>query len=108
MARRFVRIDIHSASARDFRPLAVEPGLPMLDPGGANAKIICRWLGRFAAVPESAGESVGFLGQDDQGGRLEEVYCQPATREDLQDLHEETQLLTERIEQIRPNAPSEE
>ena len=65
-------------------------------------------MGRFAAAPEWEGESVNFFVQDDQGGRLEEVFCQPATREDLKDLSDELQLMGERLEAIRPNAPSEE
>jgi hypothetical protein len=108
MARRFVRIDINSPQARDFRPLAVEPGLAMLDPGNGNAKLIFRWLGRMAASPQWDGESVDFYVQDDQGGRLEEVYCQPATREDIKStLADEMQLLSARLQQVHPNAPSE-
>ena len=36
MATRFVRVDI-SDTARDYRPIAVEPGVPMLDRSGGNA-----------------------------------------------------------------------
>ena len=50
MATRFVRIDL-SDGARDFRPLAIEPGLAMLDKGGANARILFRWIGGMAAEP---------------------------------------------------------
>ena len=39
MATRFVRVDL-SETARDYRPIAVEPGVAMLDRSGANSRII--------------------------------------------------------------------
>ncbi len=108
MAQRFVRIDLSGAES-DFRPVAIEPGLPLLDRVGGNGRIVSRWLGRLVAMPHWQGESVGFLVQDDQAGRLEEVYCQPATREDLQEfLADEMQILQRRMDAIRPASPSEE
>ena len=78
MATRFVRVDL-SEEARDYRPIAVEPGVPMLDRSGANSRIIFRWLGGLAAEPVWDDDLVGFYVRDDQGGRLEEVNCQPAS-----------------------------
>ena len=50
MATRFVRVDL-SEEARDYRPIAVEPGVPMLDRSGANPRILFRWLGGMVAEP---------------------------------------------------------
>ncbi len=82
MARRFVRVDL-SPAARDFRPVALEPGVPMLDSANANGRIVFKWLKGLAAEPEWEGESVHFYARDDQGGRLEEQVCRPAGEEDL-------------------------
>src|SRR5271166_3837882 len=82
MATRFVRVDL-SETARDYRPIAVEPGVPMLDRSGANARIMFRWLGGMVAEPVWDGDAVGFYVRDDQGGRLEDVICQPASSQDI-------------------------
>ena len=60
MAQRFVRVDL-SDNARDFRPIALEPGVPMLDSANANGRIIHRWLGDLAGEPEMAGDSVNYF-----------------------------------------------
>jgi hypothetical protein len=107
MARRFVRVDL-SRNARDFRPIAVEPGLPLLDRISANARLLNRWLGRLAADPEWDDESVEFYVRDDHGGRLEDVVCQPATRSDLEGLlADELQELRHRLDRVRPDTPTE-
>ena len=60
----------------------------------------------MAASPEWDGESVNFYVQDDQGGRLEEVYCQPATLEDIKDtLADEMQLLSALLAAGPPQRP---
>ena len=82
MAQRFVRVDL-SDNARDFRPIALEPGVPMLDSANANGRIIHRWLGDLAGEPEMAGDSANYFVRTNDGGRLEEVVCQPATEEEL-------------------------
>ena len=82
MATRFVRVDL-SETARDYRPIAVEPGVPMLDRSGANSRILFRWLGGMVAEPLWEGDTVGFYVRDDKGGRLEDVICQPASAQDL-------------------------
>jgi len=107
MAKRFVRVDL-SETARDFRPIAVEPGVPLLDRAGANAKIVFRWLGGLAAEPVWEGDSVSFFVRDDHGGRLEEVVCQPATREDLEStLQDDLNTLKQRLERARPETSTE-
>jgi len=66
MATRFVRVDL-SETARDYRPIAVEPGVAMLDRSGANARMLYRWLGGMVAEPVWDGESINFYVRDDQG-----------------------------------------
>ena len=107
MAIRFVRVDL-SEEARDYRPIAVEPGVPMLDRSGGNARILFRWLGGMVAEPEWDGDLVGFYVRDDQGGRLEDVYCQPATCQDLQGpLRDDLAKLRQRLEQSRGETNTE-
>jgi hypothetical protein len=107
MATRFVRVDL-SEGARDYRPIAVEPGVPMLDRSGANARIIFRWLGGMVGEPVWEDDVVGFYVRDDQGGRLEEFICQPASAQDLQgNLRDELAKLRQRLEQSRGETPTE-
>jgi hypothetical protein len=107
MATRFVRVDL-SEEARDYRPIAVEPGVPMLDRSGANARILFRWLGGMVAEPVWDDDLVGFYVRDDQGGRLEDVYCQPASPQDLQgSLRDDLAKLRQRIEQARGETSTE-
>ncbi|NQU26509.1 MAG: Ig-like domain-containing protein [Candidatus Nealsonbacteria bacterium] len=107
MATRFMRVDL-SDDARDFRPIALEPGVPMLDRSNANAKILFRWLGGMVGEPVWEGESVNFFVRDDHGGRLEEAVCQPASAEDLRStLQGELDALKQRIEQAKPETPTE-
>ena len=97
MAQRFVRVDI-SDSARDFRPIALEPGVPMLDSANANGRIIHRWIGDLAGEPELADDSVNYFVRTKDGARLEEVVCQPASEEELRGpLAEELQKVEERL-----------
>ena len=107
MAQRFVRVDL-SDSARDFRPIALEPGVPMLDSANANGRIIHRWLGDLAGEPEMAGESVNYYVRTNEGGRLEEVVCQPATEEDLRGpLAGELEKLAERVAAVKADNSTE-
>ena len=107
MAERFVRIDL-SDSARDFRPIAVEPGVPLLDRSNANSKILFRWLGGLVAEPEWEGDSVNFFARDDHGGRLEEAVCTPASDEDLKGpLKEDIDALADRLEKAKPETSTE-
>jgi len=107
MATRFVRIDL-SDEARDFRPIAIEPGVPMLDRSNAVAKVLFRWLGGLVAEPVWDGDSVNFYVRDDIGGRLEEVACQPISPGDLQSLlKEDLDALSNRIENAKPETSTE-
>ncbi len=107
MAKPFVRVDLSDA-ARDFQPVAIEPGLALLDKANANSRLWFKWLGRLAAEAEWDGESVKFFVQDDHGGRLEEVVVQPVSEEDLRGpLKEEVALLAERLAKARADSPSE-
>ncbi len=107
MATPFVRVDL-SDEARDFRPFALEPGVPMLDRSNANARILFRWLGGMVAEPEWEGDSVSFYVQNDRGGRLEEVVCQPASQADLNGpLKRDLETLKERIERVKPETATE-
>ncbi|MGD0898096.1 MAG: hypothetical protein ABR915_09700, partial [Thermoguttaceae bacterium] len=107
MATRFVRVNL-SDSGRDFSPIAVEPGVPMLDRSGANAKILYHWLGGLLAEPVWEGECVNFYVRDDRGGRLEEAICQPASEGDLKTiLKDDVEKLRTRLAQCRPETPTE-
>jgi len=107
MATRFMRVDL-TDEARDFRPVAIEPGVPLLDRANANAKILFRWVGGMAAEPMWEGESVNFFVRDSHGGRLEEVTCQPATADDVRKLlQDDVAALRDRIEQAKPETPTE-
>ncbi len=108
MATRFVRVDL-SDQARDYRPLAIEPGVPMLDASAANSKILFRWIGELAAEPVWEGDSVNFYVCDHGGGRLVEVICQPAGQHELRSLlPDELALLKDRLEKARPETPMEQ
>ena len=85
MAKRFVRVDL-ADNARDFRPIALEPGVPMLDTANASGRILLRWLGNLDDEPEIDGDSVNFYVRTDEGGRLEDIVCSPVTEEDLRPL----------------------
>jgi len=107
MATRFVRIDL-SETARDYRPIAVEPGVAMLDRSGTNNRILFRWLGGMVGEPIWEDDFVGFYIRDDKGGRLEEAICQPASAQDLQGvLRDELTRLRQRLDQSRGETPSE-
>ncbi|HWC89143.1 MAG TPA: hypothetical protein VG433_05800, partial [Pirellulales bacterium] len=103
MAACILRIDL-SAAARDFQLVAIEAGVPLLDRTGANYATLRRWLGTFVAEPVwEADESVLFFIADEQGGRLEQVDCSPATTADLQGpLKEEVEAFLGRLGKIKP------
>jgi hypothetical protein len=107
MATRFMRVDL-SETARDYRPIAVEPGVPMLDRSGSNSRVLFRWLGGMIAEPVWDGDLVGFYVRDDKGGRLEDVIVQPASPQDLRGmLCEDLAKLRQRLEQARGETPTE-
>ena len=54
-------------------------------------------------------ESVNFFVRDDAGGRLEEIVCQPATREDLEGpLADDLAELKDRLARAKAETPGEE
>ncbi|MBN2129458.1 MAG: hypothetical protein JW741_08170, partial [Sedimentisphaerales bacterium] len=107
MAKRFVRVDL-SDGARDFLPIAVEPGVAVLDESNAHARILLRWLGGIAAEPVWQGDSVSFFVRDDYGGRLEEAICQPVIAAELTGtLQEDFAAFRDRIEKARPETATE-
>jgi uncharacterized protein YfaP (DUF2135 family) len=108
MIQRIARVDL-ADNARDFGPIALEPGLPMLDRANANGKTVGRWLGRFAAEPLWSYEGVDFFVGDGHGGRLEATACRPATPERLRGpLKEELETLGRTLETVRPQTRTEE
>ena len=99
MATRFVRLDL-AEDAVDFRPIAIEPGVPLLDTSGANDKTMFKWLGGMIAEPEwqEDGHSVNFFVRDDQGGRLEEASVQLIDDNDLEGpLASQVEMIKERL-----------
>lgn len=107
MARRFVRIDL-SDTARDFRPVALEPGVPLLDKSHGTARILFRWLGGLVAEPEWDEESVNFFVRDEFGGRIEDVQCQLASVEDLKGiLKDDVETVRERLGKVKPETSTE-
>lgn len=99
MADPIVRVDFSSNA--DFSALAIDLGLPMLDKGGAAAVTLTQWLGRFAAEPVWEGDKIAFFLRDDQGGRLLDVPCRPASVRDLRgELQGEFAEFQERIRRV--------
>ena len=107
MATCFCRVDL-SPQARDFRPVAIEPGVPLLDRSGSNDRIVFRWLGGMAAEPVWEGETFRFFARDDHEGRLAEVTVQPATATELQGpLKDELDRLRQRLAEAKPETSTE-
>ena len=104
MKPRLARVDL-SDDARDFRAVAVEPGVPVLDTAGNNAQLLGLWLGRFVAEPVWEGGQVAFWLPEEQPGR---VTCRPVTPARLHGpLRAELAELREKIEAVRPGSPFE-
>ncbi|QEH32062.1 Bacterial Ig-like domain (group 2) [Aquisphaera giovannonii] len=101
-----VRIGL-SETACDFRPLALDPGLPMLDPEGATYRVLRRWLGDFAAEPVVRGGRVEFHAQR-EGRRPLGIELEPASAADLAGpLKDQHAALQQRLAAIRPATASE-
>lgn len=104
MAMRFLRLDL-SPQARDFEAIAVEPGLPLLDRSNSHFRIIRKWLGRFIAETEWDGTSVNLFACDDQGGRPQDILCEPIASDDLRripGLHNDLEELEKRLRSVKP------
>ena len=108
MARPFVRVDF-TGSGRDVRPVALEPGVAMLDRPNVQARTAAKWLGRFAAEPRWEGDRVEFFVSDGQGGRLEGVACRPVTPQRLRGpLKSEFEQLRHQIDGVRTTSRTEQ
>ena len=109
MATRIFSVDV-SGSDTDFQALATEPGLAMLDRQNANYVILRRWLGNLVAEPSyRGGELVDFYVQAEDGGRVENVECVAATKEDLEGtLNQELKTIQAKIKRARPEDASEQ
>ena len=102
----FLRIDL-SPDAVDFRPVMVQAGLPLLERWAERGGVLRDWLGRFAAEPIWEGDTVGYYVTDDQGGRLVDMVCQPASPADLRGrLQGELAALRDRLRQAAPKSAS--
>ena len=107
MDQPFFPIDLSPAS-RDFRPVALELGMPMIDKGGANARAVKRWLGRFAAQPEYDGEAVLYYLTDEQGTDLSPIDCRPCRGRRLRpELKAEIRDAAAQLAQRQPGSPKE-
>lgn len=104
----FMRVDVSQAS-RDFQPVALEPGLPMLDRSNSNGQTLRQWLGALVAEPERVGDRVGFYVRDDESRRIDSVYCVPISEKDLSgELAKDFKELQRRIESAKPKSPNEQ
>jgi hypothetical protein len=109
MATQIYRVDL-SEKARDFQATATEPGLPMLDRQGSNFEILQQWFGTLIAEPEWRGaELVNFYVNEEEGGRLEDIYVYPCTKKDLEGvLDSQLEEIESRLKRARPETSNEE
>lgn len=112
----FMRVDI-SQPSRDFHPIALEPGLPVLDRSNSNGQTIRQWLGALVAEPErkversgpQTRESIDFYVRDEEGRRIDSVFCIPVTDKDLTgELAKEFAELRRRAGAAQPQSPNEQ
>ena len=91
----------------DFQPLALAPGLPMLDGKKLTYQILLGWFGDLLAEPELDDEGVVFRVQ--RNGKPQVIVERaPATREDLDGpLQPEFERLKKSLFDVRPVSPSE-
>ncbi|HEV7283119.1 MAG TPA: hypothetical protein VGN57_23130 [Pirellulaceae bacterium] len=68
MDSKALRVDL-SPKSEDFEPVAIEPGVPLIDRAGSSERIVRSWFGRLAAQPLNAGDFVEFHVCDDAGHR---------------------------------------
>lgn len=104
----FMRVDL-SQRSRDFQPVALEPGLPLLDKTNSNWQTLRKWLGAFVAEVERVADRVGFYVRDDDGARLNNISCFPVTDKDLSgELAKDLKELRRRMESAKPATPNEQ
>lgn len=107
MTTPFLRLDVTS-NARDFEPVAIRPGMLVLDPNGTHYASLRKWLGRFVAEPSVDGDNRRFQLYvcDDQGNRPHDVQCEPTDPKD-RSIQREWQELQELLGAVVPE-PVEE
>lgn len=104
----FMRVDVSQAS-RDFQPVALEPGLPLLDRSNSNGQILRKWFGELLAEPDRVGDDVGFYVRDHESRRIDSVFCVPISEKDLAgDLSTDFKELRRRKDAAKPQTPNEQ
>lgn len=106
MATQFLQLDL-SPESRDFEPIAIEPGWPVLDRSNANYRILLKWLGRLIAEPEWQANGVRLFVCNGQGARPHNIQCEPATARDISrtpSLKQDFDELTNRLQDVHPEA----
>jgi hypothetical protein len=100
-------IRIPFSGLTDFQPLALAPGLPMLDVNKLTYQILLGWFGDLLAEPDLGDEGVAFYAQ--QNGRRQVIVDRAlVTREDLDGpLQSEFERLKKSLFDVRPVSPSE-
>src|SRR5258708_6162374 len=108
MSSPFVRVELSNAS-RDFEPMTLGMGLPLLDERNARYQMLRKWLGTQVAEPERTANQVGFYLRSPAGVRLERVECYPVTEDDLRGaLKKEFEGLQAKIARAKASTPDEE
>ena len=91
----------------DFQPLALAPGLPMLDASKLTYQVLLGWFGNLLAEPELDDKGVTFHAQMNSRRQLI-LERALATREDLDGpLRPEFERLKKELFEVRPVSPSE-
>lgn len=91
----------------DFQPLALAPGLPMLDVNKLTYQVLLGWFGDLLGEPELDDDGVAFHAQHN-GHRQIMTSRALATREDLDGpLQSEFERLKKSLFDVRPVSPSE-
>lgn len=102
-----ILVRIPLAGASQFHPLALAPGLPMLDARKLTYQVLLGWFGDVLAEPEHSDEGVLFHVQQD-GRRQGVVEKTLATSDDLNGpLAGEFGKLKKALFEVRPVSPSE-
>jgi len=109
MAEPIFRVDLNN-EARDFRHIATEPGLGMLDRTGANYAIMERWFGTIIAEPEWRDKDrVSFFVKTKEDARMDDLEIYSATKEDIEGpLNDQFNEIQARLKKARPDTPAEQ
>ncbi|MDH3719838.1 MAG: hypothetical protein OES79_17085, partial [Planctomycetota bacterium] len=109
MSSRLFRVDL-AEGARDFKHIATEPGLAMLDPQNVNYGLISKWLGELAAEPDwESADVVSFYVRQPERGRLADIRCGPASVRDLQGkLSADLEAIGQRLRKVKAESSTEQ